>query len=324
MSKTSELLDKAVLLALLQDQFAEQYYDEALYHFRKLTRRIGRILSPEYGAVLSLARRRELVAEIQEEVDEYEERLRLLAHSQLTEAATEFYNEEKKIVEDVDPGNTYADPPDLSRSMFTQYHAMNRGEVLQLEAMYRTHIRLIQDSYKDIVNRLSAIVEDTPVARGYFTAATNRNQNFLNSISITAVMFAASIARRAFFDRNKRRFRGYQWVSVLDSRTTDYCQSRHLLTWYYNEPELSTLAAEEHPPGHFRCRSITVPIFIGDEAVESPSFEEWFERQPTETKREILGPTRYRLYADGQISISDVNDGLGRRRTLEELRELIG
>jgi hypothetical protein len=322
MSKTDELLDKAILIALLQDQFSDNYYDKALILLQKLTRRVSRILSPEYGRNLSLREKRAIKNEITEEVQQYSEQLRLLAEEQLAEAAEVFYEQEKKIIEDTLAGTETKDPPDLRRGLFSTYHPIDKGKVVQLDLMYRTHTELVLQSFLGVLDRLSTVVEDRPVARGYFTSAANQNQNILNAIAITSIMLVASFARQSYYRRNKSLFDGYQWISVLDERTTDYCQHRHLQVWFYNQPERSTLAMEEHPPGHFRCRSITVPIFRGEDPVESPTFEEWFENQPSDVQREVLGPHRYDMYSSGAISISDINDARGRRRTLRELKNL--
>lgn len=320
MSRTEDLLDKAVLLGLLVDQYSEQYYDESLFLYRSMVRRISRILRPEYGRTPSLSEKRRIISELTEEVDNYQDSLRELARDQIVQSADAVYDRQSQMVLEVDDTINLRDRPDLSRGMFSKFHAIEDGRVVQLDAMYATHIDLLRKNLQDVVNRLGAIAEERSVAEGYFTSTVEKNQRNLNAVSLTSIALAASLAKQAFYSRNKQAFDGYQWVSILDSRTTAYCQARHLKVWYYNDPENSTLPAEEHPPGHFRCRSQTTPLFKGDSPVDSPTFEEWFERQPPNTKREILGPRRYQLYQQGDIDISDVNTVRGERRTLQELR----
>ena len=322
MSRTDELLDKAVLLGLLVDQYSEQYFDEALAAYRLMVRRVARILRPEFGSTPTLSRRKQLMSELNEEIALYEENLRSYAEDQLVETGEAVYDRQQNLVSEVDDSAEFRDPPNLQRGLFTKYHATENGRVIQLDAMYASHIDLLRRQLNDVVNRLGTIVEEESVAEGYLTSTVEKNQKVLNAVSLTSVALVASLAKQAFYNRNKRLFQGYQWVSVLDSRTTAYCQERHMKVWYYDDPENSTLASEEHPPGHFRCRSQTVPIFKGDAAVNSPTFAEWFERQTSATKLEVLGPRRYELYRKGVIDISDVNTVRGQRRTIQQLRDM--
>jgi SPP1 gp7 family putative phage head morphogenesis protein len=321
MSRTEDLLDKAVLLGLLVDQYSEQYYDESLALYNLMVRRVSRILRSEYGRDISVSERRRIIRELDEEVDSYRDSLRELARDQLTESSNVVYDRQQELVVEVDPDLNLNDKPDVTRGLFSKYHAIEDGRIVQLDAMYTAHIRLLREQLQDVVTRLSTIVEDEPVAEGHFISVVDRNQNNLNAVSLTSVALAASLAKQAFYSRNKKLFRGYQWVSVLDSRTTAYCQERHMKVWYYDDPENSTLPAEEHPPGHFRCRSQTTPIFKGDEPLDSPTFEEWFERQDEATKRQVLGARRYELYRSGDLDITDVNNARGERRTLQQLRD---
>lgn len=320
MSRTEDLLDKAVLLGLLADQYSEQFYTEALILYRLMVRRVGRILRPEYGRSLTMAEKRVIITDLDEEIDRYRDSLRSLAQDQLREASDAVYDAQQTFTAEVDSDLAFSDRPNLSRGLFSRYHPIEDGRVIQLDAMYVTHIDVLRRSLQDVVNRLGTIVEERSVAEGYFLSATERNQHNLNSVSLTSVALAASLAKQAFYTRNQRLFSGYQWVSILDSRTSAYCQERHLKVWYYDDPERSTLASEEHPPGHFRCRSQTTPIFRNDVPVQSPTFVEWFERQSDATKRDILGKHRYDMYRSGMITIDDVNTVRGNRRTLAELR----
>lgn len=320
MSRTEELLDKAVLLGLLIDQYSEQYYDESLALYQFMVQRVARILGPEYGRTPSISEKRRIIAELTKEVDSYRDSLRELAEDQIVQSAEAVYDRQAQTVIEIDADTPLAERPDLRRGMFTKFHPVEDGRVIQLDAMYATHIDLLRRNLQDVVNRLGAIAEEKSVAEGYFLSTVDKNQKNLNAVSLTSIALAASLAKQAFYNRNKRAFSGYQWVSVLDSRTTAYCQARHLKVWYYDDPERSTLAAEEHPPGHFRCRSQTTPIFRGEEPVDSPTFEEWFERQSDVTKLEILGPRRYDLYRRSVITITDVNTVRGQRRTLQQLR----
>ena len=51
----------------------------------------------------------------------------------------------------------------------------------------------------------------------------------------------------------------YQYSSILDDRTTDYCASMDKRVLKKEEME-----AEGFPPAHFHCRSVVVPVTEGE------------------------------------------------------------
>jgi hypothetical protein len=76
----------------------------------------------------------------------------------------------------------------------------------------------------------------------------------------------------------------YQWVSVIDSKTSDICRSRNGNVYEYpNDPV---------PPAHPNCRSHTVPITQND-PVPEPSLPEtlmqWLRTQPAQVQEDV-GP----------------------------------
>lgn len=79
----------------------------------------------------------------------------------------------------------------------------------------------------------------------------------------------------------------YEWVSVLDDRTTKICTDRDGKRYPYKQGPL--------PPAHVNCRSTTVPVKIG--APKTPdSFNEWIKTQPFEFINDAFDgqrPARY-------------------------------
>jgi len=51
-------------------------------------------------------------------------------------------------------------------------------------------------------------------------------------------------------------------------------------------------------------------------------YSEFFEKMPESMKRTSLGPTRYKMWQDGGIELSDLADANGRQRTIAELKRL--
>jgi len=321
MTKTEELLEKTIALDVLRDQVSEDFYQTLLVAYQRLIRRVSRILSPEFGVELTLSERRIIKKEVAEEIKLYREELTYLAESNLEEFVGTFYGTEKSIANEVKEED-YKDKAGLFTGFLTKYHAIERGKVVQIEALLKAHIALLTSDLEQLINRTGVVVEDEPVVKTYFSQAALKNQNNLNSIALTAVAMAAAHARQMFLKANKKYFRGYQWVSILDGKTSDYCQFRHLKVWYWDDPEKSTLPAEEYPPGHYRCRSGTASIFKGEEAVQTPTYAEWLERQPEELQKEILGVRRFALYKAGKLDLADLHTVSGQRRTISDLKKL--
>lgn len=101
----------------------------------------------------------------------------------------------------------------------------------------------------------------------------------------------------------------YVWCSILDSSTCLVCGSLHNQRFkgITNIPQI---------PVHDRCRCSILPVTdLLD--IEDMDYEEWFEGQEDNFKKEVLGPNRYQLYKDGMKITEFTNNG--RKLTLDEL-----
>lgn len=79
----------------------------------------------------------------------------------------------------------------------------------------------------------------------------------------------------------------YEWVSVLDDRTTKICRDRDGNRYPYLKGPM--------PPAHVNCRSTTVPSPIG--APKTPdSFAEWIKTQPFDFIKDALDGQRRGSY----------------------------
>jgi SPP1 gp7 family putative phage head morphogenesis protein len=71
----------------------------------------------------------------------------------------------------------------------------------------------------------------------------------------------------------------YEWVSILDSRTSEICRTRSGLRYLYGKGPL--------PPAHPNCRSMIVPVVDGA-AVPNPSFKDWVSGLPTKVRKDMF------------------------------------
>lgn len=107
---------------------------------------------------------------------------------------------------------------------------------------------------------------------------------------------------RIVYTKNDNKIQYYIWISLLDSSTCLYCGS--LSGKRFDDINKAPL----YPP-HFGCRCQL--LICNDEIAKyiPEDYEHWFEEQPKEVKKEILGKNRFQLYENGMKIKSFVNNG---------------
>ncbi|HFV9291457.1 TPA: hypothetical protein ACIAIE_001259 [Serratia fonticola] len=153
------------------------------------------------------------------------------------------------------------------------------------------------------------------------------------SLVRTVTNQVSASARDKTFDANSDILKGKQDIATLDSRTTAYCQSIDHRIVPLDGPS---------PPYHWGCRTTQIPVLkdeyrrdipgsvrpaIGpDGAVQVSSnttYGDWLKRQPASFQSEVLGPSRYRLFSKGDLTLDRFVDGeTGKQYTLNQLRAL--
>lgn len=127
----------------------------------------------------------------------------------------------------------------------------------------------------------------------------------------TAVNHTATRARHLTYAENADVVEKWQFVAVLDSRTTEICMGL--------DGQVFPVGEGPEPPRHINCRSTTVPLLKGEKPAPRVTYNAWLKRQPVEVQNEILGPTKARLFRNGGLTIDRfANDN--RAYTIEELK----
>lgn len=89
-------------------------------------------------------------------------------------------------------------------------------------------------------------------------------------------------------------FKFYEWVSVIDSGTTDICRSRDASVYAYGKGPL--------PPAHYRCRSKAIPLAQGKKSVGVPNnFYDWLNTQPVAVQNDLIGRTMAGKIRTGRV-----------------------
>lgn len=167
-----------------------------------------------------------------------------------------------------------------------------------------------------ITRRATAIVQTRTTQQVEAVVRT-----YINAISAEAAQQVAST--------NRQLLSGMKWLSVLDKRTTPVCQAR--------DGKIYPIGSSVRPPAHFRCRSVFEMVVkpeyrVPDQmrtrsAMDGPvsekvDYEKWLKSQPADVQREILGDSRYELFAKGGLSLDSFVDQRGVQYTLDQLRAL--
>lgn len=126
----------------------------------------------------------------------------------------------------------------------------------------------------------------------------------------TAVQYFSNFAQRKTMERYGVNW--YQWISVLDSRTTPVCRGR--------SNQVYKMGSGPFPPAHPRCRSITVPLRSKSEVLEVPSYGDWLRQQPRDVVIDILGARKARLFLDGKLPLDRFINRQGDELTLVQLK----
>jgi SPP1 gp7 family putative phage head morphogenesis protein len=163
---------------------------------------------------------------------------------------------------------------------------------------------------------------------------------------ITAITAVSSQADHAIYKANEKALQGWQYVAVLDARTTPLCAHR--------DGEIYPISDTTHlPPAHWHCRSTTVPVFkswsdIAD--LESAaqvrrrnienltdaqkafydgntplreSYNDWLKRQPQDVQLRHLGDyKKVSMFQSGQLTLDQFTNPEGNSIGIKELRRM--
>jgi len=137
---------------------------------------------------------------------------------------------------------------------------------------------------------------------------------------------------------------GWQSVGTLDSHTSKRCGALDGQLWYKSKGyTVEKLQAKNYwYPRHFNCRSVVIPrteisakldkdrsrASNGDKKGQVPaktSFQEFFDKQSEDFKRDYLGLAKYNLYDKNRLVIRDFVDiKSGREFSIEEIKKRVG
>jgi len=131
------------------------------------------------------------------------------------------------------------------------------------------------------------------------------------ALVVTAITHVKSAVDHEIFKANKKAIIGWQYVAVLDSRTTPLCAHRDGTIY----PPEDTVHL---PPAHYYCRSTTIPVFKSWDDLSK------LENVAQVRKRNLAGLTKKQIaYYDGQTPMHEsYNEWLMRQSKDVQLKHL--
>lgn len=162
----------------------------------------------------------------------------------------------------------------------------------------------------------------------------------------TSFMQVASDVRTKLYSANKDIFKGTQWLSTLDRRTTPICRALDGCAWDFDKNPVKGDMPYHTPPAHWNCRSTTVPITLTyDEMIKGKpqlkqlsskerasmngpvsrdlDYNTWFKSLSVEDQKDILGDARYKLWEKGNLSMSDMVNTKGNAISIKDLKKKV-
>jgi SPP1 gp7 family putative phage head morphogenesis protein len=165
------------------------------------------------------------------------------------------------------------------------------------------------------------------------------------ALAVTTITSVTNKADMAVYKTNEKALHGWQYVAVLDSRTSNLCS--HLDGRIFPLSDTSSM-----PPRHWHCRSHTLPVFKSWEDIaklegianvrksnienlkakdlafydgQTPmreSYNDWLKRQPKDIQLKHLGDYRkVGMLNSGQLTVDKFTNPEGRSLGINELRE---
>lgn len=180
-------------------------------------------------------------------------------------------------------------------------------------------------------------------AAGYEDGVMAVDRRNAEALVRTAIGHTAAYARNAFMTENDDLIKNVEWVSTLDTRTTEICILRDGLLYENDDTHAPVGHAYAWGAGpgqiHWNCRSTSVPVVksfaelgldVGEikpgtrasmdgQVPEGLSYGDWLGKQSAARQDEVLGRTRGRLFRSGDLDITQFANAKGRWLTLDQL-----
>jgi len=136
----------------------------------------------------------------------------------------------------------------------------------------------VDQMVRQIIGTKSAKYRD-----GIMRIARNRAETIVR----TTANAISNTAKEAVYDKNSDLVKGKQWLSTLDTRTSDICIALDGVTWDLDNRPIGGHSTQWRgaPPAHPNCRSVIIPILKSwEELNNNPSIRQRIKRYEQRVK----------------------------------------
>lgn len=139
--------------------------------------------------------------------------------------------------------------------------------------------RILKDVHSAIINGLDQGLAAKTIINQIDTALANDRKKYATTIARTNASDAYNTGRMNFFTGDVARplIEAYQYSAILDNVVTEFCESHDGQIIYPNDPQLGTMS----PPNHFNCRSLLIPVMVGESDIKSSPYYDYENKEAT-------------------------------------------
>ena len=161
----------------------------------------------------------------------------------------------------------------------------------------------------------------------------------------TSVQTVSNQARLDTMRANSDILDGFTWLSTLDTKTSVTCINLDGKSWTLENEPIGHGYPFPGPTAHWRCRSIQTSITKSWDDLGLPelqgveieskrssmdgqvsgkiNYPEWLGSQSKARQLEVLGKTKYKMYNDGSLSLSQMVDQRANPLSIAELKRKV-
>jgi len=166
----------------------------------------------------------------------------------------------------------------------------------------------------------------------YIGGITNISTRHAETLVRTSAISVSNQARLDSYEANSDVVKGVQWLATLDNKTTLICMNLDGKVWDMNYQPVGHSYPFPGPTAHWNCRSTQNAVLKSNKELGLPeipghdgkpsdrlNYQKWFSEQSEARQREILGDTKFEMYKNDGLSLSQMVDQRANPLTIKEL-----
>tara|TARA_R110002167_G_scaffold154560_3_gene348790 strand:- start:678 stop:1688 length:1011 start_codon:yes stop_codon:yes gene_type:complete len=332
MSSRQKLIDAVTLRQILIERYSRGEAKSLSKVLTKMDKAIAKIVGSKFGKTRSIFLSRQVEKLAQSFLRDYSD--------DMLKGLESFTLKEAKYAEDLLAKSTAASVIKRAPIPALKKAVRKRPMELLIDGNIKkvTIEQAVKQFSKNQSKRIGQIIKDgansgvtTPqMVKEIREIVKTRTKTQAAALVRTTTNHMSTVAMEEAFSGNDELLEGWQWVAVLDSRTSLTCAG-------LDGKRFELKSDQSKPPIHWGCRSRWIPRVkpefdlgseVGGERAAmngaqpaNTTYGGWLGRQDKGVQNEVLGSTRAKLFRSGKLSISKFTDRKGNVLTLDQLAQ---